>query len=185
MSTIGWIVVVVVAALIVVVAVAGWAMMRARRSSALKERFGPEYDRVAADAPSRREAESELHQREERHAQLDIHPLDSRQADRYRTRWQEVQADFVDDPAGAVAKADALIGSVMRERGYPVEDFDDRAADLSVDHPRVVENYRAAHGIAVAHERGKADTEALRTALRHYRQLFDELVVSADHEAVR
>ncbi len=73
----------------------------------------------------------------------------------------------------------------MRERGYPVEDFDDRAADLSVDHPRVVENYRAAHGIAVAHERGKADTEALRTTLRHYRQLFDELVESADHEAVR
>ena len=185
MSTVGWVGIAAVAALIVVAAVAVWAATRARRSSALRERFGPEYDRVAADAPSRREAESELREREERHAQLNIQPLDPRQADRYRTRWQEVQADFVDDPAGAVSKADALIRSVMRDRGYPVEDFDDRAADLSVDHPRVVENYRAAHGIAVAHERGKADTESLRTAVRHYRQLFDELVVSADREAVR
>lgn len=183
MSTIGWVGVAAVAVLIVVVAV--WAATRARRSSALRERFGPEYDRVAADAPSRREAESELHEREERHAQLNIQPLDPRLADRYRTRWQEVQADFVDDPAGAVSKADALIRSVMRDRGYPVEDFNARAADLSVDHPHVVENYRAAHGIAVAHERGKADTESLRTAVRHYRQLFDELVESDDREAVR
>jgi hypothetical protein len=183
-STIDWVIIAVVAVLIVIAA-AAWLGLRTRRSSAIRERFGPEYDRVAADAPSRREAESELREREKRHEELNIQPLDSRQADRYRTRWHDVQADFVDDPAGAVSRADDLIGSVMRERGYPVEDFDTRAADLSVDHPRVVENYRAAHGIAVAHERGKADTEALRTALRHYRLLFDQLVGSADREVVQ
>src|SRR5205085_5416215 len=96
--------------------------------------------------------------------------------DRYRSRWQELQADFVDDPAGSVTKADTLIQEVMRTRGYPVDDFDTRAADLSVDHPDVVENYRAAHGIAVAHERGKAGTDELRRAIQHYRSLFDALV---------
>ena len=182
MSAIGWVGLVVLVALIVVGV--SLAVMRMRRSSGLRERFGPEYDRVAADAPSRREAESELRAREERRAELNIRPLDPRQADRYRTRWHEVQADFVDDPAGAVSMADGLIASVMRERGYPVDDFEQRAADISVDHPVVVENYRAAHGIAVAHERGKADTEALRTALRHYRELFDERVGSTEREAV-
>jgi hypothetical protein len=184
MSTVDWVLVAVVA-VVLVISLSAWVGYRSRRSSPLRERFGPEYDRVAADAPSRREAESELRERVGRHEQMDIEPLDSREADRYRTRWQEVQAEFVDDPAGAVSAADALIRSVMHDRGYPVEDFDTRAADLSVEHPRVVENYRAAHGIAVAHERGKADTEALRTALRHYRQLFDELVGSTDREAVR
>jgi hypothetical protein len=184
MSAVDWVVLVAIV-VVVLTALLAWAGHRTRSSSALKQRFGPEYDRVSADSPSRREAESELRERESRHEQMDIRPLEPREADRYRTRWQEVQADFVDDPAGAVSAADALIRSVMRERGYPVEDFDTRAADLSVEHPVVVENYRAAHGIAVAHERGKADTEALRTALRHYRQLFDELVGSADREMVR
>jgi hypothetical protein len=175
-------VVIAVAAAIVLIGIVANAM-RARRSQKLKQRFGPEYDRVAADAPSRREAESDLRERERRRDELDIRPLDPRDRDRYRVRWQDVQAEFVDDPAGAVTNADRLIQEVMHARGYPVDDFDQRSADLSVDHPHVVENYRAAHGIAVAHERGKAGTEDLRIAVKHYRALFDELVESRDAEA--
>ena len=176
-----WVLIIVIAVAVVLGVVAGGT--RARRTRNLKGRFGPEYDRVAADAPTRREAEAELREREQRREQFDIRPLGQPQADHYRSQWTNVQAAFVDDPAGSVGEADSLIRSVMRERGYPVEDFETRAADLSVDHPVVVENYRAAHGIAVAHERGKADTELLRTALRHYRALFDELVET--REAVR
>jgi hypothetical protein len=178
-----WIVIVIVA--LVVVAGGTWAAVRSKRSRALQERFGPEYDRVASDAPSRREAEAELRERERRRDELDIRPLDPADRDRYRTRWQDVQARFVDDPAGAVVDADALIQEVMRVRGYPVDDFETRAADLSVDHPDVVERYRAAHGIAVAHERGKAGTEELRHAVRHYRALFESLVEVTDPEQVR
>jgi FtsZ-interacting cell division protein ZipA len=171
-----WILVViaVVAAAIVVAVI--WSALRTRRSQELRERFGPEYDRVAADAPTKREAESELRAREERREQLEIRPLSAEQRERYQTRWTAVQAEFVDDPAGAVTEADSLIQDVMRERGYPVDDFDTRAADLSVDHPDVVENYRAGHGIATAHERGKAGTEELRKAVQHYRALFEELL---------
>jgi hypothetical protein len=178
-----WIVIVVAAAIVVLAVVA--AAMRTRRTRNLKERFGPEYDRVAADAPTRRDAEAELREREQRRDELDIRPLDPADRDRYRTRWQDVQARFVDDPAGAVVDADALIQEVMRVRGYPVDDFETRAADLSVDHPDVVERYRAAHGIAVAHERGKAGTEELRHAVRHYRALFESLVEVTDPQQVR
>ena len=172
----GWLwVVIVVAALIIIGAVA-MAATRARRSRELQGRFGPEYDRVAADAPSKRQAEAELKARAERHNELDLRTLDPQDSDAYRARWQDVQAKFVDDPDGAVQDADGLIQDVMRRRGYPVDDFDTRAADLSVDHPDVVENYRAAHGIAVARERGKAGTDELRRAIQHYRSLFDALV---------
>lgn len=169
-----WVVIIVVAAAVVVGAAV--AALRARRTRNLKSQFGPEYDRVAADAPTRREAEAELREREQRHAELQIRPLDRRKADRYRSRWQNLQAAFVDNPAVSVVEADAMIRSVMKDRGYPVEDFETRAADLSVDHSEVVQNYRTAHAIALAHERGDADTETLRTALRHYRALFDQLV---------
>src|SRR4051794_21842304 len=178
-----WIVIVVVAA-VVVLGVALVAL-RSRRTSDLRERFGPEYDRVAADAPTRREAESQLREREKRRDELEIRPLEPSDRDRYRTRWQDVQARFVDDPAGAVGDADTLIQEVMRARGYPVEDFDTRSADLSVDHPDVVESYRAAHGIAVAHERGNAGTDELRHAVRHYRALFESLVVVNEEREVR
>ena len=174
MQTWLWIVIVVVAALVVLGVL--WAGIRANRSKKLQEQFGPEYDRVAADSPTKREAEAELRDRRQRREQFDIRPLDSDQRERYRSRWLAIQAEFVDDPSASVAKADALIQNVMRDRGYPVDDFDTRAADLSVDHPDVVENYRAGHGIAVAHERGKAGTEELRKAVMHYRALFDELV---------
>ena len=174
MDTWIWVVIAVVAAAIVLAVI--WSALRARRSQELRERFGPEYDRVAADAPTKREAESELRAREERREQLEIRPLSAEQRERYRARWTAVQAEFVDDPAGAVTEADSLIQDVMRERGYPVDDFDTRAADLSVDHPDVVENYRAGHGIATAHERGKAGTEELRKAVQHYRALFEDLL---------
>lgn len=174
-------VVIAVAAVIVVIAVVASAL-RTKRTRALQERFGPEYDRVAADAPSRREAESELREREKRREELDIRPLEQSDRDRFRNRWQDVQAEFVDDPADAVVHADALIQEVMRARGYPVDDFETRSSDLSVDHPDVVEYYRAAHGIAVAQDRGNAGTEELRHAVQHYRRLFDELIGERNKE---
>ena len=181
MATWLWAVIIVIAAVVVLAVLA--AALRTRRTRHLKGQFGPEYDRVSADAPTRREAEAELRERERRREQFELRPLDPRKADRYRSRWQNLQASFVDDPAGSVVEADAMIRSVMKDRGYPVEDFETRAADLSVDHPNVVQNYRTAHGIALEHERGDADTESLRTALRHYRALFDELMETK--EAVR
>lgn len=171
-----WLWVVIVVAAVIIVAAALLSALRTRRSRTLRGQFGPEYDRVAADAPSRREAEAELNARAQRHEEFDLRPLDPRDRDRYRQRWQDVQAKFVDEPDGAVQDADMLIQDVMRQRGYPVDDFDTRAADLSVDHPDVVENYRAAHGIAVARERGSAGTDELRKAVQHYRSLFDSLV---------
>jgi FtsZ-interacting cell division protein ZipA len=174
MQTWVWVVIAIAAAIVVLGIV--WAALRTRRSQQLRTRFGPEYDRVAADAPSRRQAEAELRDREQRREQFDIRPLSAEQRERYSAKWQEIQAEFVDDPARSVARADSLIQTVMRERGYPVDDFDTRAGDLSVDHPDVVENYRAGHGIAVAHERGKAGTEELRRAVQHYRALFEELL---------
>jgi hypothetical protein len=180
-----WVWVVVVVAVIVVLLAAIAFVARGRGSRQLKKRFGPEYDRVAADAPTKREAEDELRAREERHGEFDIRPLDPAARDDYRRQWEDVQARFVDDPGGAVGEADSLIQKVMRDRGYPVEDFDTRAADLSVEHAEVVENYRAGHGIATAHTRGKAGTEELRQAVRHYRALFDELVDARDTEEAR
>jgi len=183
MQTWIWIVI-AVAALVVVLGVA-WTAIRTNRTKKLHEQFGSEYDRVAADAPTKREAESELRDRQRRREQFDVRPLSGEERDRFRSRWLAIQAEFVDDPSASLAKADSLIQNVMRARGYPVDDFDTRAADLSVDHPRVVENYRAGHGIAVAHERGNAGTEELRKAVQHYRALFDELVETRQPEEAR
>jgi hypothetical protein len=183
MPTWAWIVIVVAAVLIVGAIV--WSATRARRRRGLQERFGSEYDRTVADAPSRREAESELSEREKRRDELDIRPLDQSSRNRYASQWQNTQAAFVDDPETAVGDADRLIQQVMRERGYPVDDFEQRANDLSVDHPEVISNYRAAHGISVANERGKASTEDLRTAMVHYRALFSELLETGSAETTR
>jgi hypothetical protein len=178
-----WVWVIVVVAVALVALAVFRSALKTRRSHELQERFGPEYDKVAADAPSKREAEAELLARERRLEEFDIEPLDRDERDRFRVRWTEVQAEFVDDPAAAVLRADALIQQVMRARGYPMDDFETRAADLSVDHPDVVERYRAGHAIAVAQERGNAGTEELRHAMKHYRELFDSLVEAHDvHE---
>jgi predicted nucleic acid-binding protein len=184
MPTWAWIVIVIAAAVIVVGAIA-WSAARARRRKGLQERFGNEYDRTVADAPSRREAEANLTEREKRREELDIRPLDQSSRDRYASEWDKTQARFVDDPEAAVGDADRLIQRVMLERGYPVDDFEQRANDLSVDHPDVISNYRAAHGISIANDRGKASTEDLRTAMVHYRALFAELLETEPAETAR
>jgi hypothetical protein len=171
-----WVWVVIAAAAVVVVAVVVWQALKQRRTGRLQERFGPEYDRTVGTAESKREAEAELQEREERRRELEIRPLSQAARYRYVERWQSVQAEFVDNPGAAVARADDLIQSVMSERGYPVEDFEQRAADVSVDHPDVVENYRHGHRLAQSSADGEGSTEDLRQAMRHYRALFEELV---------
>ena len=171
-----WVWVLIAVAVVLVLAVALWQALARRRTERLRGRFGPEYDRVTGRAESRSDAEAELAAREERRRRLDIRPLGETARSRYLEEWRVVQAQFVDDPAGAVAGADRLIQTVMTERGYPVEDFDQRAADISVDHPRVVENYRHGHQLAQASAAGDGSTEDLRQAMRHYRALFDDLV---------
>ena len=175
MSQTAWIavaVVVVLAALII----AGVVASRRRRSEHLKDRFGREYDRTVKAAGDRSKAEADLEEREKRVEKLDIRPLEPAERREFLDRWTDVQARFVDDPARAVAFADALLGDVMKARGYPVNDFEQRAGDISVDHPVVVEHYHKAHEIAVRHGRGEASTEDLRQAMIHYRALFDNLV---------
>ena len=163
----------IVLALLVVLALFA---SRQRRSRKLREQFGPEYDRTVAEAGDRKEAESRLQERTARRQRLDIVPLDAADRDRYVEAWRQTQARFVDEPAEATREADRLITAVMRQRGYPIDDFEQRAADISVDHPQVVDDYRAAQAIASANERSEASTEDLRQALVHYRSLFEELL---------
>ena len=169
------IVILVIAALVVIgIAV---MVMRSRERERLQKHFGSEYEhQVEAAGGSRLKADSELLKREKRVEKLEIKPLPPAERDAFAEEWQKVQARFVDDPERSIALADALVAEVMSARGYPVKDFEQRAADISVEHPQVVENYRAAHDIAVRHSRGAAGTEDLRGALLGYRSLFDELL---------
>jgi hypothetical protein len=173
-STWVWVIVVVVAA--AVLAVVGWTAYRKRRSERLEKRFGPEYERTLAERGARRDAEAELVEREKRREKLEIRPLEPVARDRYADSWRSVQSRFVDEPGPAVREADALVTAVMHERGYPMDNFEQRAADISVDYPDVVENYRAARRISLANERDEANTEDLRQAMVHYRALFEELL---------
>lgn len=168
----------VVAIIVVLVLLALLAFFagRQRRSRKLQDTFGPEYERTVEQTGDRRAAETELRERTERRQQFDIVPLEPEARTRYIEAWRNTQAQFVDEPAEATREADRLITSVMRDRGYPVDDFEQRAADLSVDHPQVVDDYRAAHAIAAANDRSEASTEDLRQALVHYRSLFEELL---------
>jgi len=173
------VVIVLVVAVLALIGVAAWLYLQKRRSDGLRQSFGPEYDRAREEHPDQRSAERALTERKERVEQLRIRALSPDERDRFAERWRSAQAQFVDDPAGATRAADELVGEVMQARGYPVGDFEQRAADISVDHPRVVEHYRAAHAIALRTDRGQADsgdTEDLRKAFVHYRALFDDLL---------
>ena len=171
-----WIIVagVVVFALI---AVAAWLFSRKKKQSErLQHRFGSEYGRTVGELGGRTKAEAELKAREKRVEQLTITPLAPAEAARFSQAWSALQGRFVDNPKGVVVQADQLVRELMLKRGYPMGDFERRAADISVDHPAVVEHYRAAQAIAARDERGEADTEELRKAVVHYRVLFDEML---------
>jgi hypothetical protein len=176
----GWAWVLIAIAIVVVVGMIVWRAFATRRTRSLQESFGPEYDRTAEQAGGKREAESELVARRERREQLDIRPLPAEARERYARQWETVQAQFVDSPPAAIEAADSLVTRVMADRGYPTDKFDQRAADVSVDHPAVAENYRKAHDISQRSERGDATTEDLRQAMQHYRSLFDELLGGPD-----
>jgi hypothetical protein len=171
-----WILIAVL--VVVVLGVAAWLLSRQRRSARLKEHFGPEYDRTVGELGEQRAAEAELAAREKKRKKLDIVDLTPEARQEHAATWQMVQAEFVDAPSDAVGRAERLVTRVMRERGYPIDDFEQRAADISVDHPDIVENYRNAHSIYQSHHNGKIETEAARQAFVHYRALFDRLLGS-------
>jgi hypothetical protein len=175
MNTVGWIVLgIAVLAIIVLVIIA----VRWRSRASLQERFGPEYDREVAMRGNERDAARHLRDVADRRDQLEIRRLEPIARDRYTRRWEVVQTEFVDQPGHALDEADRLVTDVMRDRGYPVEDFGERAELVAADHPRIVEHYRAAHAARQDHRGhpGAVDTEELRQAFVHYRALFDELV---------
>lgn len=175
MNSTSIIILLVVAAVIIVAALA-FMTIRKRRSQQLREKFGPEYERVVRKEGDAGKAEQVLAFRQQRREKFKVRSLSPTDRSSFRYRWNEVQSRFVDDPKGAVTMAESLVTDVMQARGYPVAEFDQQAADISVDHPVVVENYRAAHDIALRHGRGQASTEDLRNAMVHYRSLFQELL---------
>ncbi|MGR6921337.1 hypothetical protein ACU635_44445 [[Actinomadura] parvosata] len=180
MTTWAWVAVVVVA-VVALAAVGYFVLQQQKRRAHLRERFGPEYERMVAEHDNRREAEQELLNREQRHAELDIRPLTQESRDTYASRWTEVQERFVDAPGFAVTEADQLVTAVMAERGYPTENFEQRVSDLSVGHAETLDHYRKAHEISGRAARKEASTEELRQAMVHYRALFEELL----HETTR
>ena len=165
------------AVVILVIAVLAWVCLQKRRSRTadLRKKFGPEYDRAVRAHGGERKAEGKLEDREKRVEKLNIRDLEPIEHERFLKQWNSIQSRFIDSPKGAVAEADDLVSSLMKARGYPLADFDQRAADISVDHPRVVENYRRAHEIALRAGRDEVTTEDLRSAMIHYRSLFEEL----------
>lgn len=170
---------IILVVLVVIAAIGAWAYMQKRRTMNLRSRFGPEYERAVGEHGGKTSAaEKALEQRALRTEHYHIRPLNPEERDRFAAEWKQTQARFVDDPSLSIREADRLVCEAMRVRGYPVAEFDRRAEDLSVDHPGVVRNYRAAHAIAISEEKGGATTEDLRKALVHYRELFDELLES-------
>jgi len=171
---------------IAVLAIVVMWIARKRRTAALREQFGPEYARTVGLAEDLKTGEGELAARRERRQRLDIRPLSPSARDGYANAWRDIQAGFVDEPATALMKADRLVMTVMSERGYPMDDFEQRAADISVDHPGVVDHYRAAHTISANAEAQRADTEEMRQGFVHYRALFVDLLdVGHDEVQVR
>jgi hypothetical protein len=176
MSNMTLIILIVVAVVVVVGIVVGYQIARQKRTAQLRENYGPEYDRALDQAENQREAESELRDRAKRHDKLELRSLDTSERADFERRWSDVQGQFVDDPSNAVRKADLLVVDVMSARGYPVEDFDQRADDLSVGYPEVTQRYREARRIAQANEDGNVDTEDLRRAVTSYRSLVQALL---------
>jgi hypothetical protein len=176
---------VVAVVILALLAVGVWLYTRKRQSDRLVQRFGPEYGRAVDEMGSRAKAESELRTREKRVEKLNIVPLAPADAARFSQDWKALQGRFVDNPKGVLMEADQLVRDLMAKRGYPMGDFDSRAADISVDHPTVVEHYRAAQAIALRDKRGEADTEELRKAVVHYRALFDELLEVSQGQRAR
>lgn len=173
-----WLWVVIAVLVLVAVVVVGWSLSQRRRSARLKEHFGPEYERTVGELGEQRAAEADLLAREKKRKKLDIVDLTPEARQEHMATWQKVQTDFVDAPTDAVGRAERLVTRVMRERGYPIDDFDQRAADISVDHPDIVENYRGAHAIYQSQHDGEINTEDARQAFVHYRALFDRLLGS-------
>ena len=168
----------IVSGVVVLIVIAALLAMRKHKSAQLKEHFGPEYDRVAQEQGDARHAEAVLSQREKRVEKLSIHSLPGFQREGYLQEWMAVQRRFVDDPSAAVTEADSLVTAVMTARGYPMSDFEQRAADISVNYPTVVHNYRSAREIVLRHAKGHSSTEDLRQAIVCYRSLFEELLDS-------
>ena len=178
-------VLIIALAVIVPAAIIIWLYLRNQRSKQLREGFGPEYEHAVEEHGDRRKAEAELAERRKRIQKLHIRPLTREEYERYADAWRATQTRFVDSPKDAINEADRLITEVMAARGYPMSDFEQRAADVSVDHPNVVANYRSAHRIHEASARGEASTEQLRQAMVHYRALFDELLEAPEPADVR
>jgi hypothetical protein len=163
---------------VVILVVVAFLLGQQRRTQRLRDRFGPEYQRTVARTGDRRAGEAQLAEREQRRSQFKVVELEPSARSRYAEAWRATQGKFVDDPVAATREADELVNNVMRDRGYPVDDFEQQADDISVDHPRVAENYRAAHAVSLANARGLASTDDLRQAFVHYRSLFEELLDS-------
>ena len=167
---------ILIAVAILAIGVAVWMYMQKKRTQDLRSKFGPEYDKAIDIHRGRAHAESDLEKREKRVAKFNIRSLRDDERVKYAEDWRVEQSLFVDDPRTAVKHADILVQDVMKQRGYPVSDFEQNAADLSVDHPRVVDNYRVAHDIAILDGRGQSSTEDLRKAMVSYRALFEDLL---------
>jgi len=180
---------ILIVVVIVALAVAAWALIQRQKTLKLRSKYGPEYDRLAQTEHSSRGAEKVLEQREKRVSRFRIRPLRDDERARFAAEWRAVQEQFVDNPRGAVSDADRLINEALKARGYPMSEFEQQAADLSVQYPLVVENYRKAHRIAVEDERGSASTEELRKAMQYYRTLFEDVlemkITNAEHLEVR
>lgn len=179
----GTVLTIVIIVVVLLAAATLFYLYQRRRSGELQQRFGPEYERTVEESGDRRSAERELRGRERRVSRLDITPLSRESARTYRAEWAGVQQSFVDRPAGAVADADRLVLRMMRESGYPVDEFEQRVDDVSVEHPDVAMHYREAHRIAVAQARDEADTEDLRHAVTAYRHLVDALLDDSENAA--
>jgi hypothetical protein len=179
--------IVILVCAVVAIAVLAWYFLHQRRTQQLRHQFGPEYQYAVTQYGGQSKAEEALLQRQKRREKLHIRPLSANEKERFSEEWSGVQKRFVDDPPGSIREADDLVSEVLKARGYPMAEFDHRAEDISVDHPMVVRNFRAAHEIALRHEQRQATTEDLRQALVYYRELFDDLLEaqSTGHRGVR